>query len=461
VYGDFSRLTFDPANRFSAVLMQQGRVQLDADTNEQAMILLNLMRTLTADIIGPHGGPGDAFLIKGLPDKKQPADLAIGAGNYYVDGILCENVAPGFTYGNQPDAAPKGERPLPDGPQFLVYLKVFERAVTAVEDPAIREIALGSNGPDTAARLKVIWQVVASDRIPGTEIVIDATTTRAMVRDNWKPRPSSTAMLKARGQQATAADCDACTVAPDARYRGAENQLYRVQIHTGGSAGTATFMWSRENGSVVFPIRKMSGREITTTTLGRDPQLGLAAGDWVEIVDDRYTARGIPSPLQQVKRVDPLDLTVELAAAPSTGTGQDESLHPYLRRWDQRVAPPESGAPQLADDNALKVVESATDWIDLENGIQIQFQPAKTYAPGDFWLIPARTETGDILFPADAQPPAGIVTHVAPLALVTSAGDVTDLRCSFTQLGCADSNADALPAPAAAPAPAPAARKRR
>lgn len=446
MYGDFSRLTFDPADRFSAVLMQQGRVQLDADTNEQAMTVLHLMRTLTADIIGPHGGPGEAFLVKALPENKPPTDLAIGAGHYYVDGILCENVEPGFTYGNQPDASPVGERPLPGGPQFLVYLKVFERVVTAVEDPSIREIALGANGPDTAARLKVIWQVVASDRIPGTDVVIDEKTDKKMVQDEWKVRPSSAATLKARGKQATAADCDACIVAPDARYRGAENQLYRVQIHTGGKVGTATFTWSRENGSVVFPIRKMGGREITTTTLGRDPQLGLSAGDWVEIVDDRYTRRGAPEQLQQVKRVDPLDLAVELVGTPSTATGQDESQHPYLRRWDQRVSPPESGAPQLGDDNALKVVESATGWIDLEDGIQIQFQPDGTYAPGDFWLIPARTETGDILFPADAQPPDGVLTRVAPLALVSSAGGVIDLRCGFSQLGCAEPDTGAAPA---------------
>ena len=33
--GDFSRLTFDPTKHFSGVRMQQGRVQLDADWNEQ------------------------------------------------------------------------------------------------------------------------------------------------------------------------------------------------------------------------------------------------------------------------------------------------------------------------------------------------------------------------------------------------------------------------------------------
>ena len=34
--GDFTRDTFNPLKHFSRVLMQQGRVQLDADWNEQA-----------------------------------------------------------------------------------------------------------------------------------------------------------------------------------------------------------------------------------------------------------------------------------------------------------------------------------------------------------------------------------------------------------------------------------------
>ena len=37
--GDYSRVRFDPKNDFSGVLMQQGRVQLDADWNELVELL--------------------------------------------------------------------------------------------------------------------------------------------------------------------------------------------------------------------------------------------------------------------------------------------------------------------------------------------------------------------------------------------------------------------------------------
>ncbi len=91
--GDFTRDTFYRSNHFCRVLMQQGRVQLDCDWNEQGAILLFFLRSLARDLIGRHGGPrllqgGNApgFAIQQNPGP--PVDLAIGPGHYYVDGIL-------------------------------------------------------------------------------------------------------------------------------------------------------------------------------------------------------------------------------------------------------------------------------------------------------------------------------------------------------------------------------------
>lgn len=97
--GDFSRDSFDPAQHFARVLTQQGRLQLDADANEQVSILLHYLRTLAADLIGPYGGPIDpqhyGFKIGlTLDNQNKLADLSIGGGRYYVGGILVENEAP-------------------------------------------------------------------------------------------------------------------------------------------------------------------------------------------------------------------------------------------------------------------------------------------------------------------------------------------------------------------------------
>ncbi|HEY9501102.1 MAG TPA: DUF6519 domain-containing protein, partial [Pyrinomonadaceae bacterium] len=53
---DVSRDTFDASKQFSRVFLQQGRVQLDADWNEQGDIFSRYLRSLAADLIGPHGG---------------------------------------------------------------------------------------------------------------------------------------------------------------------------------------------------------------------------------------------------------------------------------------------------------------------------------------------------------------------------------------------------------------------
>ncbi len=105
--GDFTRDTFDQRKQFSRVLMQQGRVTLDADTNEQTAILLHYLRALARDLIGPYGAPADnvGFLI-GVDDEGR---MRIGTGRYYVDGLLVENLDDACFYDAQP--VPTGPRP--------------------------------------------------------------------------------------------------------------------------------------------------------------------------------------------------------------------------------------------------------------------------------------------------------------------------------------------------------------
>ena len=132
--GDFTRDTFYAHKHFSRVLMQQGRVTLDADHNEQAAILLNYTRKLARDIIGPHGAPaGEDGGFKLRTD--QAGVFTISEGYYYVDGLLVENDKGLCSYKNQPYYLAPENDPLlaaikshtEGNPQFLIYLDVFER----------------------------------------------------------------------------------------------------------------------------------------------------------------------------------------------------------------------------------------------------------------------------------------------------------------------------------------------
>lgn len=467
--GDFSRVTFHSANHFSAVLSQQGRVQLDADTNEQAAILLHYLRTLATDLIGPAGCPrepaGDdpgGFEVTLIPDdSKALPDLKIAAGRMYVDGILVENDdEEGTTYWQQPDGyLVPGEDKLPASP-YLVYLRVWERLITAVQDPAIREKALGIHGPDTSARSRVVWQVATlslskNDGHPESDAPGEWL---AWLRDRIRD-PAEMPGLSACAKRADDADVDVCDVAPDSRYRGPENQLYRVEIHSGGPTGKATFKWSRENGSVALPIESLAGDLVTLATLGRDGKLGIEVGDMVEVVDDASASRvadddfsrTVPR-LYQVAQVDHVSRQVTLDGSPGDecgGLGSDPSRHPFLRRWDQRKPKPSDGAIPIEEEGKEHP---------LEDGVSVWFerlpeprhgqtlvsddQPPVRYRPGDYWLIPARVVTGDVEWPQrDGQPvpqePHGVAYHYAPLALVASDDPEAippDLRPRFDRL---------------------------
>jgi hypothetical protein len=87
--GDFTRFTFDPKKHFNRVLMQQGRVILDADWNEQSDIQNYIQETEVIDVVGQSGAPVDlaGFKVIVAPDGQ---DLILSSGRMYVDGLLCE-----------------------------------------------------------------------------------------------------------------------------------------------------------------------------------------------------------------------------------------------------------------------------------------------------------------------------------------------------------------------------------
>lgn len=433
--GDISRNTFDPLKRFRKVLLQQGRVQLDANWNEQMEILMRCLQTLTADLIGPFGGAGeDSFKIDTykVGNADQAYDFLIKPGHYYVNGILCEiDSDEVVTYSNQLGYPLSDTANLKEG-WHLVYLDVWERHVTYIEDDSIREVALG--GPDTATRTQIVWQA----KVEGVKA-----DTNCLESDEWarlvdKWQPPNRGQLKAQAKLANdTASTDPCIIPPLAQYRGPENQLYRVEIHQGGQITTdpqkpqPTFKWSRNNASEAIPVETLNGKIVTLEHLGLDARSSLQEEDWVEIVDDTYVLQGRVEPLLKVVNINRATMQVTLEKAPVSNVGEDPTKHPLLRRWDHKkdannstgTKPDDKG---LADEKGVIIVEGngINDWLHLEDGVHIQFQPGATYRSGDYWLIPARTVTRDIECRKDAKglpqpmPPAGVEHYYAPLAII-------------------------------------------
>src|SRR5215471_21853647 len=87
--GDITRYTFDPKKHYSSVRLEQGRVQMDADSNEQVDIRTHVERTTNLDVIGQCGAPEPATANFAI--VVQGGNFLIKQGRIYVDGIMCEN----------------------------------------------------------------------------------------------------------------------------------------------------------------------------------------------------------------------------------------------------------------------------------------------------------------------------------------------------------------------------------
>lgn len=415
--GDFSRSTFRATKRYASVRMQQGRVQMDADWNEAMDIIAHRANTGTRDIIGQCGAPRDqaAFGLL-LVDSQIPngveaslsrkpselvtrGDFLLSPGRFYLDGIMVENERY-TTYLEQPDCV--GLSPLDDAKDYLIYLDVWHQHLTALEDPAIREIALG--GPDTATRTRTVWQVRA---LPVKE-------TNSDYPSEWNDLiMAERGKLSARAQSTPPTTQDPCLAPAGAGYRRLENQLYRVEIHKTGLPGNngATFKWSRDNGSIAAYARKVTGqpKRIQAETPGRDPALLFEPGQWVELTAWEHELRAEPIPgfLSRIDRVDGNEITLE-ENVPADLPGTAEGFR--IRRWDSAGALPVT-------------IPSGDGFLPLEGGVEVRFQAGKTYRTGDYWLIPARTVAPYVEWPLTgktpvAMEPHGVQHHYCQLAFI-------------------------------------------
>ena len=454
--------------------MQQGRVQLDADWNDWLAELSRRMQAGTLDILGGSVYPATtpfAFKIT-ASSSGGTSTLNIGPGRMYVDGLLAENHGDRTTaawdpvlaelsntpqpppatetgaidYTQQPYIPPGTTLPGGTGP-FLAYLDVWVRPVDFLNDPDLIEKAVGV---DSTGRLQTVWQVQLLDLStsdPGATCDSDI--------PGWPP-PASAGLLTT-GTTPTPPSGPCCLTAGTA-YTGMENQFYRVEIHqpgapeasavppTGPGAGIATFKWSRDNGSVITGVTRISNvtnslgnpaSQLAVQSLGRDQVLGFAPGNWIEIVDDSLEFSGQPGELHQIDTIDFSAKTITLRTKLSgfSAGDTDPTRHTRIRRWDQSGKVYEAdGTTVWWDIDAqgaadIPVPPSGTSLI-LENGIIVSFDlsvSGGSFLTRDFWSVAARTADGSVEL-LDKAPTRGLHHHYARLSIVTFPSSATDCR---------------------------------
>jgi hypothetical protein len=446
---DVSRVRFDPKDDFASVVLQQGRVLLDADFNEFVDGLDRRLRAQVCDLVAPEPDParrGVAFVPRLTPDgfrvRIAGGQLSIGRGRMYVDGLLAEN------HGGDPQQfdpllagrsgttatayAQQPYQPLPapvPAGISLAYLDVWRREVTHVEDPSLVEVAVGV---ETTARTQTVWQVRL---LPDVGDITCATADADV--PGWLDVIKPSAGRLSTGTVAIDVADDPCALPPTGGYRGLENQTYRVEIHEGGDAGQATFKWSRDNASVTQPIVEMiTPTLLRATSLGRDDVLRFSTGDWVEILDDHYELGLKPGVIRRVT-VDDSARTIAFAAAIPADLAPADAAdaaarHLRVRRWDQ------AGKVLLGDGTlhtdldagpatgVIPVPAGALTQVVLEHGIVVSFG-AGPFRAGDFWNFAARTADTSVEILTDA-PPLGVHHHYARLGVVRPPDDASDCR---------------------------------
>jgi hypothetical protein len=478
---DTSRFTFNPWNDYFGVLMQQGRVQLDSDWNEWLGQFARRMQAGTLDILGLAGVPSTTpfgFKINAYQAAVGNPHITIGTGRMYVDGLLVENhgsiaIAQWDPTLAEWSGAPPGASEIdvdftnqpylpgaiiPGNGPFLVYLDVWQREVTYLEDSNLVDKAVGV---DTTGRLQTVWQVKLLDVSSVTNGVNCSTPDSAIqsASVNWENfiQPPSSLLITGVVPSVSSGPC---ALSPATGYSGLENQLYRVEIHQGGSTSSnppATFKWSREDASVTTLVIAIStvtnsvgatASQLSVQSLGRDQVLGFSPGDWIEILDDHLelnppilNGQAQAGELHKIDSIDSaantitLDSLVSPVTFPINSTNQtDPSRHTRIRRWDQAGTVYESdGATVWVDldtsgNQGIPVPPPGTALI-LENGITVAFE-GSSYQTGDFWSFAARTADGSVeIFnqPAAAQTqplatPWNVATTYTPGQIVTSGG---------------------------------------
>ncbi|MFL6201386.1 MAG: DUF6519 domain-containing protein [Thermoanaerobaculia bacterium] len=411
-----SRDSFKSDKRYSGVYLQQGRMITDADWNEETEISRRRLDDALADTV-TSGVPRDNGLkleaVAGQPLRVRRGRVYAGGAGALVTGTLADPAQP-FGLNQQADL------PLPDGVTppatgYRLYVDVWERAVTSLEDPEqLRDAAF--HGADTAARTQTMAQLKWCS---GGNPAVDPESPAV------NPRMGDAKLtLTLRSQLAGLDPCDPCareiTIPPRVG-----NYLFRLEVHAveGGPKNPTRVVlkWSSENGAEAHAV-------------GTEPA-DFKGSDWVYEYFTTRTEKHLGVHL--AGGITPLagELVEGFPAAAPTG-------FPFVRRWDGYCSLRRQGNQWSLQDGRERGVDLSTgSAADADghvafgnNGLGAQLSTLTldlglssqtSFVAGDYWLAPVREsvdEPGDVVL--DDAPPIGIRHSYLLLATIDAAGVV-------------------------------------
>lgn len=442
---DLARISKDRTRMYTALVAQQGRVTVEADWNEAEAIEAEGKRAVTLDVVGKVGTPDGGYAVQAAGLTSGDWDLSVEPGTLYLGGDRLD-LGSAVDLANQPDwrdaatdtlwvaPAPTPASPPTAPANELVYLLAIEQAVSATEDPALADVALG--GPDTMQRLRVLqrfvrWPTQTSTCFAAWREVQDAWAGIGLAVDPATAQLQSNATLQV-GFVTDPAPPSACQPVAAGGYLGAENQLIRVQITSVDQDQTPTIVWGFDNATFLYELAPAqldsSGNLVLTLTKAPvDCYHNPVVGQVVELLPDaasltpddpdlsaadgHYIAAAAGPTFTVIQAYD--SSSGSLTVAGSLPAAYEHVSQLYLRVWQGSMAAPAGTAVPLTGAGAA-------------TGITVTLSSTtEKFHPGDFWCFAVRPSVPDLIYPARygvaPQPPEGPRVLACPVAMVVSA----------------------------------------
>lgn len=404
-----SRTSRQVSKKYSSVCHQQGRMLTDSDLTEQALISRDRLNLALRDIIGSGTPRQNALLqLTQSGDKEIPS---LHWGVVYVDGVPAEVVAGEAVEGGPPIDADifdyshqlfYPETPvLPTASAYRLYLDVWDRAVTWLEDEALRDPGL--HGADTTTRTQTMAQVKWCD-----------TDTQPLCPQVNPAIGDARLQLTLRSLSSSADECDPCSEELEL-HDPVGNYLFRVEVHDVHYIDPLPPQ-KRDKDHPVLPdavVLKWSSENGAEAYRAADVPADFSSNQYVyEFFDDTdekhlgvHLARdGANGRIIDGKRADLVDA---FPTSPPAGKN-------YVRRWDGYCKLLKNGADWQLESGfegniALKIgankpgdVKQGGDSVSIELRLITLLMELSDFAlvAGDYWLAPVREsihQQGEIL----------------------------------------------------------------
>lgn len=431
---DRARISFDPHRDYRSVVAQQGRVTLEADVNEQALIAGEALREDTIDIVGPAGTPDNGYQV--LVDSS--GNLLVGPGTMYVGGWRMEQQGT-VALNSQPEWLDRpGQVTIPQGDNSVVALLVTEQEITATEDQALVEVALG--GPDTAARTRLMQHLVQIPTSQSTCAAAEtdiATTLNGMglSLDQNTLEMSWAARLQVNPFTAPTTN-DPCCPTAQGGYLGSDNQLVRVTAWQ-NSAGNANLLWGWNNASFLYRATVNPSSNPVVLTLSQAPVDSYHFPKFGQVIEvlQTTTVLGNPNNANYVAapngQVIPLTtgfkfesngsngcaLTLPAGVTLTSNSNPGAVATVFIRIWESQVTLVSGALTALNDSTGaptgINITVTMTDF------------PSNPIVAWPYWCFAVRPNTPQKVYPQriydNPQPPNGPRQWLCELAVYTGA----------------------------------------